>query len=128
MSSPITIMPTPIGRPTSLPTTGAGKNTGINATRFESLLQDRMAGQSVRFSRHADQRLQQRGLRISGEQSQRLQQAMRKVADKGGRDSLVLLDNLALVVSVPNNTVVTVSDRGSLRENVFTNIDSAVIA
>ncbi|ORJ63518.1 TIGR02530 family flagellar biosynthesis protein [Geothermobacter hydrogeniphilus] len=128
MSSPITIMPTPIGRPTSRPTTGTGRNSEVSDTRFESLLQDRMAGQNVRFSRHADQRLQQRGLRISGEQSQRLQQAMRKVADKGGRDSLVLLDNLALVVSVPNNTVVTVSDRGSLRENVFTNIDSAVIA
>ena len=53
---------------------------------------------------------------------------MQRAAGKGSRDSLVLLDNAAFVVSVTNKTVITVVDRESLKDNVFTNIDSAVIA
>ena len=51
-----------------------------------------------------------------------------QVNAKGGRESLVMLDDTALVVSVKNDTVVTVVDREQLKNNVFTNIDSAVIA
>ena len=53
---------------------------------------------------------------------------MQKAASKGSTDALVLMDDLAMVVSVTNRTVVTVVDKESLKQNVFTNIDSAVIA
>ena len=69
-----------------------------------------------------------RGITMSGAELARLGQALSQVEAKGGRDSLVLLDDKALVVSVKNQTVVTVVERAGLRENVFTNIDSAVIA
>jgi flagellar operon protein len=36
-------------------------------------------------------------------------------------------DKAALVVSIKNRTVITAVDPGSLKDNVFTNIDSAVI-
>lgn len=84
--------------------------------------------QEVRFSRHAQERMASRGIRISQEQLVRLDQAVASVKAKGGRDSLVLLDDQALVVSVKNQTVVTVVDREGLKGNVFTNIDSAIIA
>ena len=58
----------------------------------------------------------------------RLQGAVQKAAGKGSRDALVLMDDLAMVVSVTNRTVVTVVDKENLKQNVFTNIDSAVIA
>ena len=58
----------------------------------------------------------------------RLNGAVQRAADKGSRDALVLMDNVAMVVSVKNRTVVTVVDKDSLKQNVFTNIDSAVIA
>jgi flagellar operon protein len=47
---------------------------------------------------------------------------------KGSKDSLILLDDLALVVSVQNRLVVTAMDEQSSKEHVFTNIDSVVIA
>ncbi len=59
---------------------------------------------------------------------ERLQGAVQRAANKGSRDALVLMDNLAMVVSVKNRTVVTVVDKDNLKQNVFTNIDSAVIA
>jgi len=69
-----------------------------------------------------------RGIAMSPEQLTRLNQAVSSVEAKGSRDSLVLLDDNALVVSVKNQTVVTVVDREALKGNVFTNIDSAIIA
>lgn len=58
----------------------------------------------------------------------RLKGAVQKAASKGSRDALVLMDDFAMVVSVTNRTVVTVVDKENLKQNVFTNIDSAVIA
>jgi len=127
MNAPLTIVPSPISS-TSRPQQAREGAPNQGAARFEALLNATLAGRQVRFSRHANERMQQRGLQMTGNQSRRLEQAMQDVASKGGRDSLVLLDQLALVVSVPNNTVVTVADRNNLQHNVFTNIDSAVIA
>jgi flagellar operon protein len=56
-----------------------------------------------------------------------LQEAVNRARAKGARESLVLMGELALVVSVKNNTVITAVDGANMRENVFTNIDSAVI-
>ncbi|NTV14046.1 MAG: flagellar protein [Desulfobulbaceae bacterium] len=83
---------------------------------------------AVRFSRHAQERMANRGISMSPDELLRLNRAVSSVEAKGGRDSLVLLDDKALVVSVKNQTVVTVVDREGLKENVFTNIDSAIIA
>ena len=56
-----------------------------------------------------------------------LQEAVNRARAKGARESLVLMGELALVVSVKNNTVITAVDGANMRVNVFTNIDSAVI-
>ena len=52
---------------------------------------------------------------------------MGRAQEKGSRDSLILLDELALVVSVRSRTVVTAMDEASRSDHVFTNIDSVVI-
>jgi flagellar operon protein len=83
---------------------------------------------AVRFSAHAQTRLQSRQIALDGTQMDRLEGAVQKAAGKGSRDALVLMDDLAMVVSVTNRTVVTVVDKENLKQNVFTNIDSAVIA
>jgi flagellar operon protein len=72
--------------------------------------------------------MESRGIRFDAAEMARLETAVQSVQAKGGRDSLVMLDDNALVVSVKNSTVVTVVDQDSLNGNVFTNIDSAVIA
>jgi flagellar operon protein len=86
------------------------------------------ATSSVQFSRHAAKRIEQRGLDMDAARLERLEQAVGRAADKGSRDSLILLDELALVVSVQQRTVVTAMDEAASKEHVFTNIDSVVIA
>ncbi len=96
---------------------------------FDEVFQGQLKGKGeLQFSRHAQARMESRGISFSDADMVRLQTAVDTVQSKGGRDSLVMLDDNALVVSVKNNTVVTVVDQDSLRGNVFTNIDSAVIA
>lgn len=86
------------------------------------------AGSGLSFSRHATKRLEQRGLQLDEARLDRLEQAVGRAAEKGSRDSLILLDELALVVSVQHRTVVTAMDETTSKEHVFTNIDSVVIA
>lgn len=128
MSIPLTIIPRPITGPAGPRPTSPAKAPEAGVPRFDQILQGQLASRELKFSRHASQRMEQRGINIDPVQSKRLEQAVAQAGNKGSRDSLVLLDNLALVVSIKNNTVVTVSDRQQLQDNVFTNIDSAVIA
>lgn len=83
---------------------------------------------AVTWSAHAAARLHQRGINLSEGQLARLDSAVEKATAKGSRDALVMLDGTALVVSVKNRTVITAVGQNQARENVFTNIDSAVIA
>ena len=82
---------------------------------------------SIKFSNHAIERMQSRGISYSPQDMDRLNQAVQKAAAKGSKDTLVLMDQSALIVSVKNNTVVTVMDKNALKENVFTNIDSTIV-
>jgi flagellar operon protein len=83
---------------------------------------------SVKWSAHAAARLQQRGISLTDTQLGRLESAVDKAAAKGSRDALVMMDDTAMVVSIKNRTVITALTRDQARDNVFTNIDSAVIA
>ena len=129
MTDRITIIPQPIAptRPQNLTRNKQpGSSSGIGS--FDQLLQNKIESGGVKFSKHATDRMASRGINFSPNQMQRLESAVSQVNAKGGRESLVMLDDTALVVSVKNDTVVTVVDREQLKNNVFTNIDSAVIA
>ena len=101
---------------------------------------DEAACSPVRFSIHAARRLDERHIRLTASDLGRIERAVDQAAAKGGRESLVLMDHapsadaaqpaapLALVVSVPNRTVITVVPPNAARHAVFTNIDSAVVA
>ncbi|CQR71488.1 hypothetical protein SOV_18410 [Sporomusa ovata DSM 2662] len=97
-----------------------------NGSNFNQLLQQEITG--VKFSQHALQRLNSRKIQLDSTQLSKLSQAVEKAAQKGAKESLVLMnDNLAFVVSVKNKTVITAMDGANIKDNVFTNIDSAVI-
>lgn len=89
---------------------------------FGTILQDHL-----KLSGHAQTRLQSRNIELGAEQWERVMNGVNKAAEKGARDSLVMVDDVALVVSVKNRTVITAVDKANLKENVFTNIDSAVV-
>jgi flagellar operon protein len=82
----------------------------------------------LRFSKHALERVRRRGIALDPTTLGRLHEGVGRAAGKGSRDSLVLVDGTAFVVSVPNRTVVTAVGSEHMREHIFTNIDSAVIA
>ncbi len=101
---------------------------GVAGASFGQVLQDQVAARAgVKFSGHAQARLASRQITLSGEDISRIGEAMTRAAAKGARSSLVLMDKAALVVSVPNRTVITAVDKAALKENIFTNIDSAII-
>ncbi len=83
---------------------------------------------TLKFSNHSLERMHSRGITYSPDQMKSIENAVAKAAAKGSKDTLVLTDSSALIVSVKNGTVVTVMDRAAMKENVFTNIDSTVMA
>jgi flagellar operon protein len=95
---------------------------------FADVLRDTAGTKPVTFSKHAVQRLERRSLSVDQTVMQRLQDGVDRAAGKGARDAVVLVDDTAFVVSVSNRTVVTAVGRDQMKDHVFTNIDSAVIA
>jgi flagellar operon protein len=84
--------------------------------------------QGVRFSNHAMKRLQSREINLNSENVNRLSDAIDKAEKRGGRSSLVMVDDLAFIVNVHDRTVVTALDTNQRGEGVFTQIDSVVFA
>ena len=122
--------------PGSKQTTGTGNTSNVS---FAELLRARQGvaptqsapgveSEAIRFSGHAQTRLQSRQIDLQPSHLDRLQSAVGRAAAKGSKDALVLMDDMAFVVSVTNRTVVTVVDKANIKQNVFTNIDSAVVA
>lgn len=82
---------------------------------------------TLKFSKHATSRLADRNIELTKEQMDRLTQGTNKAGSKGIKDSLVMVDHLAFIVNIPKNTVITAMDQSQADENIFTNIDGAVI-
>ena len=102
-----------------------------NTTSFQDILSGktdsiRTEGE-VRFSKHAANRLNDRNIELTKDQVERLNMGAAKAGAKGINESLVIVDSLAFIVNVPNQTVITAMDQTETDENVFTNIDGAVI-
>lgn len=83
--------------------------------------------EEVKFSKHAAGRLADRNIELTSSQMERLQEGAQRAQLKGIKESLVIVDQLAFIVNIPNNTVVTAMNQNDAAENVFTNIDGAVI-
>ena len=81
----------------------------------------------MRFSKHALQRLQDRNIDLDSEALEKLNQVVERMSQKGSREALIYLNDVAMVVGIAQRTVVTAIDGKSAKENIFTNIDSAAI-
>lgn len=97
-------------------------------TPFSEILKEKQAAGVVelKFSKHANERMASRNIDLTDEQYRRLENGAMLAGRKGILESLVMVDNLAFIVNIKNNTVVTAVNDGE--EKVFTNIDGAVIA
>ena len=84
--------------------------------------------EKVKLSKHALQRLESRNIHLSDIELSKINDAVLRAEAKGSKDSLVMMDDTAFVVNIPNRTVITAMNVKESRENVFTNIDSVVFA
>ena len=91
---------------------------------FAQFMDNAISARQVQFSKHASVRLSDRNIELTGSQLARIEEGVTRAQNKGIRDSLVLIDNIALVVNVANKVVVTALNQ---QDQVFTNIDGAVI-
>lgn len=109
-----------------------GNNESVRRTAdpvkssFDSIFQEEL--EKVKFSNHALKRLESRNIQLSENDLSKIQNAVEKAESKGAKDSLVMMDNTAFIVNIPNRTVVTAMEVSDTNENVFTNIDSVVFA
>lgn len=111
------------------------KSTSLAAleheTSFEKILDNKrnlvIKEDELKFSKHAGIRLEQRNISLNEEQLNRLKEGTKKADKKGIKESLMIMDDMAFIVNIKNNTVITAMDRTDSNENVFTNIDGAVI-
>ena len=113
-------------QPLPLVTETKTKETRQNATAFQDILTGKI-NSGLKLSLHVQQRLQSRNIELSGEDMRQIENAVANARAKGAKDSLILKGDLALVVSVKNNVVVTAVDGDNRKDSIFTNIDSAVI-
>jgi flagellar operon protein len=112
--------------PGAAPTPRPAPGRAPGGESFAGALQQ--ASQDVQLSRHAQKRNDRRELGLDGPKLDRLNAAITNAAQKGARQSVVMIDDLAVVVNVRDRTVVTAMNTEGGRQRVFTNIDSVVIA
>lgn len=96
--------------------------------QFGDILQQKIGERrDVQFSKHAVQRVQERGIEMTDNLLNDLNHAIQKAREKGAKDVVVIGEKGAFIVNVPNNVVVTTMSGAEMKENIFTNIDSAVL-
>lgn len=102
-------------------------HSNVPGLSFQEILDNKQSekAEGLKFSKHANQRLATRNINLSAEQMERLENLTTKAREKGIRESLVMVDNMAFIVNVRNNTVITAV--GDSADSIFTNIDGAVI-
>ena len=106
------------------PPTGVGK-AGRDA--FQEILIREIRRTELKFSAHAQKRLAERQIELGPQDLEKISRAAALAETKGARQSLLIYGDLALVTSISNRTVVTAVNGEAAVNNVFTNIDSAVI-
>lgn len=114
------VMPPVSRKEPSLTKTGAGLD-------FKEVLRQQSLQTGIKFSSHCLKRLEQNDLRLSPSELDKLTGAVNRAAQKGARESCIVMDDRAFIVSINNKTVITVVDGSRMKDSVFTNIDSAVI-
>jgi flagellar operon protein len=104
-----------------------GERVKTSSDEFSNILNQKLSeSRDVKISKHAALRLEARNISLDTLRLEKLRTAVDKAQAKGVKDSLVVMEDVALLVNIPNRTVITAVNQSELKENVFTNIDGAV--
>jgi flagellar operon protein len=116
----------PKGVPIQVPPAGGAFRDVLRTAQAPAVAPSTSSG-PLKFSAHAQQRLESRNIRLTTDDVAKMNAMADKAAAKGAKQSLFMMRDVAMVVSIQNRTVITAVDQNSMKENVFTNIDSAAI-
>lgn len=103
------------------------KKNNINKDFRQILDNIKSKDDEIKFSKHAVERLNSRNLNLSRDEMNRLKSAINKAESKGVNDALILMDDIAFIANIHNKVIITTVNREQLKNNIFTNIDGAVI-
>lgn len=117
----------PIGK--VIPSPKPAENNSISkGTSFDVVFREELYKQTeIKFSKHAMERLQSRNINLSKEDMNKIGDAVNKAAEKGVKETLIIMGNSAFIANVKSKTIITAATGENLKDNVFTNIDGAVI-
>ena len=103
------------------------QETNKQGSTFKELFNEKCQENTLSFSKHATERIEQRNIDVTESVSSRLNEALVQAKDKGLKNVLVMIDSSAFIVNTLSNKVITAVNNSELKENIFTNIDGAVI-
>jgi len=103
--------------------------TGVSLSELDEVTAEvtENSAREVNFSKHAKARLASRGIDLDQVQMEKLSEGIDSLADRGAQESLILMNDTALVVGVPKRTVITAMTKSEAMGNIFTNIDSTLV-
>ena len=104
-----------------------GSQTTAKKESFSDLMEKKINEENLKFSKHAQMRIEERGINVSEKLLNDLDHAVERARAKGAKDTVIIGNEGIFLVNVPNNTVVTTMTQKEMKENVFTNIDSAIL-
>ena len=108
----------------------AAESPKASQSTFSSAFQaelERAQARTVAFSKHAMERAEERGIEVTPHLLDRLTDSVERAQAKGATNILALDRSLAFIINVPNSRVITTMSQEEMKENIFTNIDGAVI-
>ena len=96
---------------------------------FEAVLNQQYneKNQALQLSKHAKERVEERGIDVDTNLMATLNEAAITARLKGAVNTVMIGQDAAFVVNIPNGIIVTAISAEELKNNVFTNIDSAVL-
>lgn len=94
---------------------------------FENILQKEVIKQNIKFSKHAVERMQIRDINLSNLEISKIEDAITKASAKGVKEALILMDDKVFIANIKNKTIITTVNKEQLKDNIFTNIDGAII-
>jgi len=101
-----------------------GKASPKSSVEFTEAL---LSGYGIKLSNHAKNRLVTREVVLDENKIQKISRGIEELGKKGIREGVIILKDLAVVVGVPNQTIVTFKTPPFTKGGVFSQIDGAVI-
>lgn len=94
---------------------------------FGDMLQQQIRQRTVNFSKHALARAEERGIELTSDLMDKLADSVEKAHEKGAKNILAFSDSQAFIINIPYGRVITTMSGEEMKQNIFTNIDGAVL-